>query len=125
MVKRNILSILTALLILYLSLSNSENFEGAPFWNIPNIDKIVHFIMYFFFMSVIVFENRNTIKYRSSLLLIGFIPVVYGALMELFQLLFTNTRFASFIDFLYNTAGILFSVLLCLALKPVRGILFK
>jgi len=125
MLKRNILSILTALFILYLSLSSSEKFKGIPFLNIPDFDKIVHFIMYFFFMSVIVFENRNIIKYRSILLLIALIPLVYGALMEVFQTFFTNTRSASFSDFLCNTAGILFSVLLCLTLKSVRRILFK
>ncbi len=125
MLKRNILSILTAFIILYLSLASSDNFDETPFLNIPGFDKIAHFMMYFLFMSVIVFENRFNIKYTSILLLIGLIPLVYGALMELFQMLFTNTRSASFIDFLCNAAGILISVILCLSLKPVRRILFK
>jgi VanZ family protein len=125
MLKKNIISIITALAILYLSMASSDNFDDTPFLNIPGFDKIAHFMMYFFFMSVIVFENRNNIKYRLTLLLIGLIPLVYGGLMEVFQMLFTNTRFGSIMDILSNAVGILFSVLLCLTLKPVRRILFK
>lgn len=125
MLKRNILSFITAAVILYLSLSSSDKFDKTPFWNIPGFDKIVHIIMYFFLMSVIVFENRDYIKSRTNLYLIGIIPVVYGALMEIFQLLFTRTRSADFLDFLSDTAGILFAVLLCLLIKPVRKVLFR
>jgi len=125
MVKRNIFSIITALVILYLSLSSSDNFDAIPFLNIPGFDKIAHFGMYFFFMSVIVFENRLNIKYRNTLYLIAIIPAIYGILMELLQALLTNNRTGSFLDMLFNVIGISFSVLLCLVLKPVRKVLFK
>ncbi len=125
MLKRNILSIFTAAVILYLSLSSSDKFDKTPFWNIPGFDKIVHFMMYFFLMSVIVFENRYNIKYNTRLYLIGLIPVIYGGLMEILQLLFTNTRSASFFDFIADAAGVICSILLCFLLKPVRKVLFR
>jgi len=125
MLKRNILSIITAALIMYLSLSNGQNFEKSIFSNIPGFDKIVHFVMYFFFMSVIVFEHRNNLRYPNILFLSGLIPVFYGGLMEILQLLLTDTRSASILDFLADSAGVILSVLLCFWLKPVRRILFK
>jgi len=125
MIKKNIFSIVTALVILYLSLTGSEKFDSITLWDLPGIDKIVHFLMYFFFMSVIVFENRNDINNRSRLYLLGLIPVFYGALMELFQILLTISRSGSLYDFLSNTTGVLICILLCLMIKPVRNILFR
>ena len=57
MLKRNIFSIIVALIILYLSLASSDTFEKVPFFNIPNFDKIVHFGMYFGLMSVIFLKT--------------------------------------------------------------------
>jgi len=125
MIKKNIFSIVTALIILYLSLTGSEKFDSITLWDMPGIDKIVHFLMYFFFMSVIVFENRNNINNRSRLYLLGLVPVFYGAFMELFQILLTISRSGSLYDFLSNTTGVLICVLLCLVIKPVRNILFR
>ncbi len=59
MIKRNIFSITVALLIMYLSLANSDTFAKSPLEEIPNFDKVVHFCMYFGFMSVIILENRR------------------------------------------------------------------
>ena len=61
MIKKNIFSILVALIIMYLSLTNSHTFDKVPLIKIPNFDKIVHFGMYFRLMSVIILENRKNI----------------------------------------------------------------
>lgn len=119
MVKRNIFSILVVLIIMYLSLANSDTFEEVSFFNIPYLDKIMHFVMYFGLMSVIIFENRKTIKSKGSLFLIALIPFFYGILMEILQSTLTASRFASFYDVLFNSAGILVSLLLWLWIKPL------
>lgn len=118
MAKKNIFSILIALIILYLSLTGSETFHKVPFFNIPYFDKIVHFGMYLGFMSVIILENRKSIKGNLQLFLTALIPFVYGILMELLQLIFTTSRFASFSDVIANSAGILASLLLWIWIKP-------
>jgi VanZ family protein len=118
MVKKNILSIFVALIILYLSLASSETFKKVPLINIPNSDKVVHFLMYFGLMSVIIFENRRTIKNNKQLFLVALIPLFYGILMELLQLTITSTRSCSFFDVLFNSAGIIVSTLLWLRFKP-------
>jgi VanZ family protein len=120
MIKKNIFSILVALIILYLSLANAHTFDKVSFIDIPNIDKVVHFCMYFGFMSVIIFENRNNIKSNGYLFLLGLIPLSFGILMEILQATLTTTRSGSIFDALANSAGILVSILLWLWLKPIK-----
>ena len=118
MIIKNKFSILVALIILYLSLANSDTFNEIPLFNIPNLDKFVHLGMYFSFMSVIIFENRTTIKKGVHLFLIALIPLFYGILMEVFQATLTTTRNGSIYDVIFNSAGILISLILWLWIKP-------
>jgi len=119
MLKKNIFSILVALVIMYLSLTSSHTFDKFSSINIPNLDKIVHFGIYFGLMSVIIFENRKTLKSTGHLFLIGLIPLSYGILMEILQSTLTVTRTGSFFDAVANYAGILVSILLWLWIKPL------
>ena len=120
MIKKNIFSILIALIIMYLSLANAQTFDKAPFIDIPNIDKAVHFCMYFGLMLVIILENKNSIKSNGHLFLLGLIPLSFGILMEILQATLTVTRSGSIFDALANSAGILVSILLWLWIKPTK-----
>jgi len=120
MIKKNIFSILIALIIMYLSLANAHTFDKAPFIDIPNTDKAVHFCMYFGLMLVIILENKNSIKSNEHLFLLGLIPLSFGILMEILQATLTVTRSGSFFDALANSAGILVSILLWLWIKPTK-----
>lgn len=119
MLKKNIFSIIVALIIMYLSLASSDTFDKVPLFNIPYLDKIVHFLMYFGLMSVIIFENRKVLKTTHNLFLTALIPLLYGILMEILQAAFTETRSGSFYDVLFNSTGILVSLLLWLWVKPL------
>jgi VanZ family protein len=118
MVKKNIFSILVALVILYLSLANAQTFAKVPYFNIPDFDKIVHFGMYFSLMSVIIFENRKSIKSSRQLFLIALIPFLFGVSMEILQSTLTITRTGSIYDAIANLAGVITSLLLWLWIKP-------
>ena len=118
MLKKNKFSILVALVILYLSLASSDTFDKVPLFNIPYIDKIVHFGMYFGLMSAIIFENRKTLKSTGYLFIIALIPLFYSILMEVLQSTLTSSRTGSFYDVISNASGILVSLLLWLAIKP-------
>jgi len=118
MIRKNFFSILVALLLLYLSLANSENFEKVQQISIPYFDKIVHFGMYFVLMSVIIIEHRKNISNSLNLFLLALIPLSYGILMEILQLTLSATRSADFFDALADAAGVLTSVLLWLVFKP-------
>jgi len=121
MIKKNKFTILIALIILYLSLANSQTFEKIPLVDIPDFDKVVHLGMYFVLMSVIIFENRKTIIKTSHLFLTGLIPLFYGILMEILQSTITLTRSGSFFDALADAAGVLFSILLWIWIRPVKN----
>ena len=118
MVKRNIFSILVALLIMYLSLTGSDTFKKVSIYNIPHLDKIVHFGMYFTWMTVIAFENHKNIKSTPYLFLIAIIPLCYGILMEVLQTFIINSRYGSVYDVFFNLGGILISLLMWFWIKP-------
>jgi VanZ family protein len=118
MIRKNIFSILVALLLLYLSLANSEKFEEIHLIKIPNLDKLVHFGMYFVLMTVIIIEHRKNIRNSFYLMLLALIPLSYGILMEILQLKLTSNRSADFYDALADAAGVMASVLLWLIIKP-------
>jgi VanZ family protein len=110
---------------MYLSLANARTFDKAPFIDIPNIDKAVHFCMYFGLMLVIILENKNSIKSNGHLFLLGLIPLSFGILMEILQATLTVTRSGSIFDALANSAGILVSILLWIWIKPTKKEIIK
>lgn len=117
MIKKNKISILLALIILFLSLSKSETFEEVSFINIPSFDKIVHFFMYFILMLSLVYENRLLMIKAKNIFLLAIIPFLYGILIELLQSYLTVERSAEFYDVCSNTFGVLFAALLWTLLK--------
>lgn len=118
MVKKNIFSIILALIILYLSLASSDTFDRVSIFNIPFFDKIVHFCMYFGFMSIIIWENRKSLTNSRRLWLTAIVPLTFGVLMEILQATVTTSRSASLADIFFNFSGILISLFIWLLIKP-------
>ncbi len=116
MIKKNIFTILTTLIIIYLSLAGSLTIGQVG--NIPYIDKIGHFGLYFILMAVIILEHKNSFRNTRQLILISLIPLFFGTLMELFQMLITSDRRGEILDALSNSAGIVSAMLLWLLFKP-------
>lgn len=116
MIRKNLFSILIAIVILYLSMASSKSFDRVQL-NIPYADKFVHFGMYFSLMTSLLIENRSRLTRRKTILLLTLIPFFYGILMEILQS-FTLSRTASAADAAADTAGIVFSVLLWLIARP-------
>ncbi len=116
MIKKNILTIIVALVIMYLSLTNGKKFDKlSPF---EFFDKVVHACMYFGFMLMILFENRKTLLETKRILLCSLIPVLYGILMEILQSTLTTTRTGSFFDALFDAIGVYICILLWQWIKP-------
>jgi len=119
MVKRYKFSIVISIIICYLSLKSSTDFEKVSIFFFPHIDKIVHLCMYFGFMSVIIFETFILAKKQHSITVLALIPFFYGITMEILQGLLTTTRTASVYDAMFNTFGVLISVVFWLIIKPI------
>jgi VanZ family protein len=120
MIKNNFRSIAVAIIIFMLSITESNNLKTPRFLDIPNLDKIAHFGMYFVLMFVIVYENRTFFEMKRNGFLMGLIPFIYGLIMEGCQFLFTKTRSADLSDILFNTLGILVAISLWKYLTYLR-----
>jgi VanZ family protein len=120
MIKKNLFSVLTALLLLYLSLTNTEKFHAFPVLRFQYLDKLVHFGMYFILMSVIIIEHRKEIRSFSNLLLISVFPLLYGILMEILQMTLTSTRSGEIMDAVFDGLGILASFLVWRLVRPME-----
>lgn len=118
MIRNNKFSVIVSLIILYLSLANAKTFEQAGFFEIPYLDKFVHFGLYFCFMTVIILEHRTFFDNTRKLILIALIPFVFGSIIELLQSGVTATRKADVLDIMFNSAGIVAAILLWLFIKP-------
>jgi VanZ family protein len=118
MIRKNKFSIIFSLIILYLSLANAKTFESVGFFDVPYLDKFVHFGLYFLFMGVIILEHNNSFSNTRQLIVIALIPVLFGGLIELCQGGFTTTRKADVLDFMFNTAGTATAVCIWLFYKP-------
>lgn len=112
-------SLILSLVIFYLSMKNADDLNKIPLIGIPHIDKIAHFGMYFILMSLIIVETKRALIKNRSLLLLSLYPFFYGIVLEILQSATTDTRYGSFYDVIFNTLGILMSVLLWLFLKSV------
>lgn len=117
MIRKNLFSIVVALVILYLSLANSSTFDNVPVFNIPYMDKIVHFGMYFALMSAIIFENRRSVMKNEKLLIASVVSLSYGILMEFLQAYLTSTRSGNFYDALADLAGVVISVIIWMFIR--------
>jgi VanZ family protein len=118
MIKKNKFSILISLVILYLSLASAKTFESAGLFDIPYLDKFVHFGLYFLFMAVIILEHRTLFTNTRQIIVVALIPVLFGGLMELAQAGFTDTRKADILDIMFNTAGTASAVCIWLFYEP-------
>jgi VanZ family protein len=114
MLRKNIFSIITAIVIMYLSMASSQTFDEVPkfVFQIPGYDKLVHFLMYFALMSAIIIENRKSLKNTGRFFLIGLIPLSYGIIIEILQSTLTATRSGSVYDALADALGILVSIMI-------------
>lgn len=118
MIYKNKFSILVSLLILYLSLASAKTFEKAGLFDIPYLDKFVHFGLYFLFMGVIILEHRYLFFNTRQIIIVALIPIFFGGLMELAQAGFTDTRKADVLDIMFNTAGTASAVCIWLFIEP-------
>lgn len=105
--KKYPLSIFILCVILFLSFFNPPE---TPLNKVTNIDKVLHFLMYFGLCSVLWFEyfksHSNAVAAR---LIPGAIiaPILFSGLVEIGQQTLTPTRAADWWDFLFNTLGCL------------------
>lgn len=106
-------SLFWTILITVSCLLSAETVNKVSWINIPNKDKIAHFIFYFIFTLLWYKHFRVLNKSRAKARVRVFLfAIVWGLLLEVLQGLFTTQRSAELFDMVANALGSATAVLL-------------
>ncbi|MRI02481.1 hypothetical protein GH721_18195 [Kriegella sp. EG-1] len=114
--------------VTYSSLSSFSGVDTSSFSiNIPNLDKIVHFVFYFN-VSVLgvlfIWEHQHwRISLQKAILLMFCFAVIYGIIIEVLQYSFTTDREGDILDAIANSFGGVIGVLTCRYMFSKKGFL--
>lgn len=108
--------------VTFFSLFSFSDIDTAGF-NIPHLDKAVHFTFYFgmVFLAFLAFKEFmvSDDKFKRYVLVILVFAVSYGIFIEVLQYKFTTTRQGDFLDAFANSIGAV------LGMWTVRHLFFR
>lgn len=109
-------SALWGVIAFILSSMNPSTLPQPGFLNIPHVDKLVHFGLYFVFTILLAVDLKKSgitgESVKVNFIIAAFSASVFGGGMEIVQLLPLLQRSASIGDFIANTAGAISAVVL-------------
>lgn len=103
MIKLFYKSFLFSLVILYLSLGNIHSPQTPGLFNIPHLDKVVHFFLYGILCYLLMYESKQLKRKRHYLLFVA-ICLLYGIIIELLQINLAH-RTGDIYDIIANGLG--------------------
>lgn len=105
-----VIAIVLTGVVFYVSLLPKEE---IPKVSLFQVDKLVHFTMYFC-LTLLYFKafTWNRKQKIFNYLIAGLLAFLVGIIVEILQHFVTNTRFFDVFDIFANTLGIIFSVFL-------------
>ncbi len=108
-------SIVWTLFILVLCGIPGNQINKVKFIDIPQMDKFVHFFLYYVFTLLLISENNTQKQYRkvtvNAILIAAAISLSYGATIEILQKILFINRSADIWDMTANTFGFLLASL--------------
>lgn len=125
MPKKNILPVIIALIILFLSLTDSGSFSKLNLPLFAHADKVVHLLMYSGLMLSLIYANQVFLLRLRNFFLLSMIPFIFGIIIELLQNFFTGSRSGEFLDAIFNLIGILLAIPAWFLLKKIFASLLK
>lgn len=107
------------LVVTLLSLIPSSTLPEKETINIPNLDKIIHFIMYLTlsFSILLNYFYKNTKISTLTFVLIALFISIYGIIIEIIQEIFIYGRSGNIYDVLANISGCLLAIFIFNLLK--------
>lgn len=105
---RNLTFVFCTVSVLVLSLLPPSDLPKVSLF--PGADKVIHFLMYFFFSGIGCWTLRTEWK-RRNYYFIAIFAVGWGVLMEILQLTMHAGRSFSVFDILANVVGVTFGIL--------------
>jgi VanZ family protein len=127
MLKKHWKSLVWAVIVFIVCSVPGNQVPDVPLINIPHLDKIVHFILFFVLALVLLFE-LNKIRLERKPLLNAYlwsalVSIGYGVLIEALQHYVFVSRSASFWDVLANSLGVLFAILIFrYVIRTIKGL---
>ena len=114
-------SILSVIVIVYLSFAPPSDFSEMPKVNILFFDKIVHVALYLFLTIVLIYDFRNHNKFskNNSIYIVQCIlfPIVLGGCIEIAQDKWFYPRTAEWVDWLADILGVTIALVVTLFYK--------
>jgi VanZ family protein len=101
-------SIFILTVIFYLSFAPPSTFEEVPTFEIPYLDKIIHFVLYFVlsFNLINEFTNSNFTQ-KKRFIWVGLVClIILGGLIEIAQQQYFAPRTAEWIDWISDGIGV-------------------
>lgn len=98
-----------SVIIVIASLNSSENLTEIKF-DIPGLDKMVHFVMYGVLSFLLLWTGEKVSKTRlelQNLLVVILVSSGFGILMEILQKTLTTVRNFDIYDIIANIIGVL------------------
>src|ERR1035437_1361012 len=115
-------SIFIVVLIQYLSFASPVTFERIPTPPIPNLDKLVHFLMYAGLTAVLILDFNKHRKSNSNLqffvLVCIVFPILFGGIVEILQSDYFAPRTGDWFDWLAEISGVLCAWCGMLLIRP-------
>ena len=99
-------SLLTCILVAYLSLKNIDIDLPSTYW-IPHADKLVHLVMYILLGVACSADSRAIMSKFGRIFLCPIFPILYGGMMELLQEYYFPPRTGEWADFAFDAIGVL------------------
>jgi VanZ family protein len=120
--KRFLLTILFAIIIMFLSLVPTDIGGGVPSFYFPGMDKIIHGIMYGLFTMLALYEFFRYVRLSFLPFMLIILSVFfYSILMEIMQYYLIKSRSGEINDVLANLTGIIIGATLIFWLKKIKS----
>jgi len=114
-------SIFMVLFIQYLSFAPPATFERIPTPQLPDFDKLVHFLMYAGLTVTLIWDHKKHRKSNSNLqffvLICIVFPVLLGGVVEILQSAYFAPRTGDWLDWLFDIGGVLCA---CIWMRLIR-----
>jgi len=89
----------------FVTVASLVSFNSVPKVKVIGSDKVVHFLFYLVFVVLWSLTKKQTYFKINYSLLIVFVAIVFGIIIEILQGVLTKTRQADFYDVLANSLG--------------------
>ncbi len=114
-IKKYPFSIALILVVIYLSFFKPPSLDIPKF---PELDKVVHFLMYAGLSGVLWLEffrnhKKDNMNVRHAVIGAVVCPILFSGLIELGQEYLTTYRGGDWLDFMANTLGVMAATLVC------------